>query len=212
MLTTKYVLSQKSNHDRNVNIVHSQDLADNIAFDGFDNQHDEQEQNQTMQSLVTVIETVHSKVPHQSFHQSSPIWPKWSCWIIKYRYQEKIIKNRTLSKIKLQLDYSMNVTESVLKKLKRDLKENQKESVKFICDFSNDMQDDNGFIALLANSVGYKQCQLKQILKDKKLNKRNSKFTSTDFQEIYDFWLDNSINSNESAYNMKCIKKRSFLK
>ena len=106
----------------------------------------------------------------------------------------------------------MNVTESVLKKLERDLKENQKESVKFICDFSNDMQDDNGFIALLANSVGYKQCQLKQILKDKKLNKRNSKFTSTDFQEIYDFWLDNSINSNESAYNMKCIKKRSFLK
>ena len=63
----------------------------------------------------------------------------------------------------------------------------------------------------LVNGVGYKPCRLKQILKDKKPNKRKSKFTSTDFQEIYDFRLDNSINSNESAYNMKRINKRSFL-
>ena len=68
---------------------------------------------------------------------------------------------RTLSKIKLQLDYSVNFTEIVLKKLKTDLKENQKEAVKFICDFFDDMLDDGGLIAWLANGVGYKSCQLK---------------------------------------------------
>ena len=108
------------------------------------------------------------------------------------------------------LDYLMNVTESVLKKLKRDFKENQKEAVKFICDCFDNMLDDDGFIAWLVSGAGYKARRLKQILKDKKPNKRNSKFTSTDFQEIYNFWLDNSINSNESAYNMKHINKRLF--
>ena len=84
----------------------------------------------------------------------------------------------------------MNVTESVLKKLKRDLKENQKEAVKFIYDCFDDMLDDDSFIAWLAKGVGYKPCQLKQILIEKKPNKNNSKLTSTDFQEIYDSWLD----------------------
>ena len=66
-------------------------------------------------------------------------------------------------------------------------------------------------LCMVGKRWGCKPCWLKQILKDKKPNKRNSKFTSTDFQEIYVFWLDNSINSNESAYNMKRINKRSFL-
>ena len=51
------------------------------------------------------------------------------------------------------------------------------------------MLDDDGFI----KGVGYKRCRLKQILTGKKPNKRNRKFTSTDYQEIYDFWLNNSI-------------------
>ena len=105
----------------------------------------------------------------------------------------------------------MNVPENVLKKLKGELNENQKEAVKFICDCFDDMLDDDGLIAWLANGVGYKPCQLKQVLKNKKPNKRKSKFISTDFQEIYNFLLDNSINSNESAYSMNRINKRFFL-
>ena len=101
----------------------------------------------------------------------------------------------------------MIVTESVLKKLKRDLKENQREAVKFISDYFHDMLDDDDFIAWLENGVGQKVCRLKEILKDKKQNNKNSKFKSTDFQEIYSFWLDNSVNSNQSAYNMKPINK-----
>ena len=105
----------------------------------------------------------------------------------------------------------MKVTESILKKLKRDLKENQNEAVKFTFDCFDDMLDDDGLIAWLANGVGYKPRQLKQTLKNKKPNKRNSKFTSTDFQKVYDFWPDNSINSNESAYSMKHIKNHFIL-
>ena len=48
----------------------------------------------------------------------------------------------------------MIVTESVLKKLKRDLKENQREAVKFISDYFDDMLDDDDFIAWLENGVG----------------------------------------------------------
>ena len=56
------VFAWKSNRDRHVNNVHSQDLGDNIAFNEFDNQHDKQEQNQTMPSMVTSIGMVPSKV------------------------------------------------------------------------------------------------------------------------------------------------------
>ena len=118
----------------------------------------------------------------------------------------------TLSKIKQQLDYSMNVTESVLEKLKRDFKDNQKGAVKSILDCFDETLNDDGFIVWLAKSINYKPCRLKQILNENKPNNRKSKFTSANFQEIYDFWLDNCINSNESAYNIKRITKRSFLK
>ena len=104
----------------------------------------------------------------------------------------------TLSKIKQQLDYSMNVTESVLEKLKRDFKDNQKGAVKSILDCFDETLNDDGFIVWLAKSINYKPCRLKQILNENKPNNRKSKFTSANFQEIYDFWLDNCINSNES--------------
>ena len=55
--------AQKSNRGRHVNIVHSQALADGIAFDEFDNQRDKQKQNQTMPSMVNSIKTVPSGVP-----------------------------------------------------------------------------------------------------------------------------------------------------
>ena len=39
----------------------------------------------------------------------------------------------------------------------------------------------------------------------------NKTETAANFQEIYNFWLDNSINSNESVYNIKRIAEHSFL-
>ena len=66
MLTRKYVPSApKFLLRKQIGIVHSQDLADDIAFDEFDNQHNEQEQNQTMSSVVTSIEKVpEEEIPH----------------------------------------------------------------------------------------------------------------------------------------------------
>ena len=101
--------------------------------------------------------------------------------------------------------------ESVLEKLKRDLKDNKKGATKFINDCFGEMLHGKGFIGWLANGTGYKTNQLKQILKENQPNKRNSKFTSTTYQDIYNFWLENCISSNKSTYNMKRISKRDFL-
>ena len=38
-----------------------------------------------------------------------------------------------------------------------------------------------------------------------------SKFTQAQFEEIYNFGLGNSVNSNESVHNLKRITKRLFL-
>ena len=119
---------------------------------------------------------------------------------------------QTLGKIKMQLDYSLTVTENIIKKLEKDLHgKNKKEAVKFIHDFFEDMISDDGFIRWLANGVGYQPARLKQLLKENKTNTRNTKFGQEDFQEIYDFWLQNCFNSNESFYNLAKITKRSFL-
>ena len=79
----------------------------------------------------------------------------------------------TLSKIRQQLDYSMNVTESVLEKLKKDFKDNKKGAVKFILDCFDEMLNDDGFIAWLTISINYKPCRLKQILNENKPNNRS---------------------------------------
>ena len=73
------------------------------------------------------------------------------------------------------------------------------------------MIDDNSFNGWLANGTGYKANCLKQILKENQPNKRNNKFTSTTYQDIYNFLLKNCFNAKESAYNMKRIIKCNFL-
>ena len=103
----------------------------------------------------------------------------------------------------MKLVYSINVGKNV--------RENRREAVKFITDYFEDMLGDDGFLKWFANGNGYKPIRLKQLLMENKPNKRNSKFTPANFQEIYDFWLRNCVNSNESAYNLKRITKRSVL-
>ena len=66
-------------------------------------------------------------------------------------------------------------------------------------------------MALLhANATGFKPHQLKLILENQP-NKRNCEFTQANFQEIYHFWLDNCVNSDESVYSLKRITKYYFL-
>ena len=60
---------------------------------------------------------------------------------------------KTVTKIKMQLGYWINVSESVLEKLKRDLKDNKKGATKFINDCFGEMLDGKGFIGWLANGT-----------------------------------------------------------
>ena len=69
---------------------------------------------------------------------------------------------------------------------------------------------DEGFVKWLGNSLNCKPCRLWQ-LQENKLNRRNSHIPPSAYWEIYDHWLANSINSNESAYNISKITKWSFL-
>ena len=57
----------------------------------------------------------------------------------------------------------------------------------------------------------YKLCCLKELLTENKWNRRNNHMISTEYQNIYNFWLSNSINSNKSICNVCKITKLSFL-
>ena len=82
----------------------------------------------------------------------------------------------------MQLDYSLTGTENIIKKLEKDLRgKNKKEVVKFIHDFFEDVISDVGFIRWLANGAGYQPARLKQLLKENKMNRRNTKFGQEDF-------------------------------
>ena len=74
--------------------------------------------------------------------------------------------------------------------------------------FSSILDDDN-FLKWLVNSVSYIPCLLKNHL-SKKTPK--DKTCIVNLQEIYDFWLLNSIISKDSANSSKCITKMKFLK
>ena len=70
---------------------------------------------------------------------------------------------------------------------------------------------DEGFFKWLAKSLLYKPNRLRSILNENKANLKNSSIPENMYQEIYDFWLANSINSNESMYNIRKMRKRDFL-
>ena len=98
-----------------------------------------------------------------------------------------------------------------MEKLHRDLKLNQKVAVKYIFDCSGSLIDEDDFLKWLAKCLKYKPCRLKQLLYENKSNRRNSHIQPREYQHIYNFWLSNSINSNESMYNICTTTKPSFM-
>ena len=69
--------------------------------------------------------------------------------------------------------------------------------------------DDDFFLNWLANSVGYKLCSLKNLITVKTPISRKNYHVK---QEVYDFWLQNSITSNDSANSTKRVSNINFLK
>ena len=129
--------------------------------------------------------------------------------------ESKVLKHSRLEKAilaikKQQLEYPTKFSGSVVTQLKRKLRANKSEAVKYINECFGSMLDDEGFLKWLGNTLDYKPCRLKQLLQQNKFNKRNSLSPST-YQTICDYWLANSITSNESDYNITKITKMSFL-
>ena len=121
---------------------------------------------------------------------------------------ESIICN--IKKIKSEHHYEKKITKNLILKLKRDLKSKKAEAVEFIKDSFGDMLDDKDFLSWLSKKLEYKPNRLKSLLQDKAHNIRKSLQPKT-YQDVYDFWLQNSINSNDSRSNVVNITKRAFL-
>ena len=141
-------------------------------------------QNETIPSMILAIDTIALKVspslppevpvPNDTNTEEDVLPPNEQMEDLPSRNKEKTSRlEQVLTKIKIQLDYTMNLTERELKKLKMELKDNQKEAVEFITDCFDDIMEDNCFITWLANGSGYKPNRLKQILKKNKPSKRN---------------------------------------
>ena len=72
------------------------------------------------------------------------------------------------------------------------------------------MLDNMDFVDWLSVKLAYKPNQFKSLLSDNVVNKRKSLQPET-YQDIYNFWLNNSINSNDSRSNVVNISKHFFL-
>ena len=70
--------------------------------------------------------------------------------------------------------------------------------------------DDDFFLNWFANSVDYKPYSLKNLITVKTPISRKNYHVK--HQEVYDFWFQNSITSNDSANTTKRVSKINFLK
>jgi len=68
--------------------------------------------------------------------------------------------------------------------------------------------DDQHFLKWLSKEVDHKLYQFKNLISSKRVNNRKSYSVPT--QEIYDFWLQNSITLNDSTNSSKRVSKMSF--
>ena len=116
-----------------------------------------------------------------------------------------------IRKIVTNIDYSDKFNRCIIDSLKTQLKNDKKEAVRYMKMCFDSLLHDEGFLKWLAKTLGYKPYSLKNLLATSKHNKRNSQIPIASHQEIYDFWLRNSITSNDSANNIKKIPKIAFL-
>lgn len=115
-----------------------------------------------------------------------------------------------INKITKSIDYSDKFNICVINHLKKQLKDNKKEAVVYMKECFGLMLDDENFLNWLAKSVGYKPYSLKHLLNAK--TQKNRRSNVINHQEIYEFWIQNSITSNDSANSTKRITKMAFLK
>ena len=154
------VFAQKSNCDRHIIKCHRRSSN---AFD----ESIETFEDETIPSMVfpadpfvtEVVDAIPTAIPEDEEHVAQPNEQSTIQLdenLDTQRKQSRLEKTLNKIKMQMQIDYSMNVAENVLTKLKRDLRENRQEAIKYIFDCFEDMLDDDGFVAWLANATGYK--------------------------------------------------------
>ena len=124
------IFAQKSKNDRHVKSFH-QDSDEGIVLD---NQRDGDTQKETIPSMVLAIDTVTAEVslslppevPVPNMNLEEDVLPPNEQMedLSSLNADKKSRLEQALTKIKFQLGYTMNLTESVVMKLKRDLKYN----------------------------------------------------------------------------------------
>ena len=121
---------------------------------------------------------------------------------------EEIITN--IKKKKSDDYFEKQFSQNLILKLKRGLKSEKTEEVEYIKDCFGEMLDNMDFVSWISNKLGYKPNRMKKLLEEKAYNKQRS-FHPTTYQDIYKFWLSNSINSSDIRYNVVNISKPTFL-
>ena len=123
---------------------------------------------------------------------------------VKSSHLEEIITN--IKKKKSDYYFEKQFTQNQVVKVKRDPKsENTTEAMEYIKDCFGEKLDNMDFLSWISDRLGYKP-----LLEVKASNKQRSSHSTT-YQDIYNFWLSTSINSNNSRCNVISISKRTFL-
>ena len=112
---------------------------------------------------------------------------------------------KVVDKLAKTLDYSITSNQCVINKLRINLKNNKKMVVEYMRSCFNEMLEDESFFNWLSAAVGFKPVRLRNLLSENRPNNRNSKLPPSDYQQIYDFWLQHSIISTDSTNSQKRI-------
>ena len=123
---------------------------------------------------------------------------------------EEIIINIKKKKIIRDEQFEKQFSQNLIFKLKNDLKTNKKATVNYIKDSFGNMLDNMDFLSWLSVRLGYKPNRMKKLLAEKAPNNRKS-LDATVYQEIYNFWLSESINWKDGRTNVVNISKSLFL-
>ena len=115
-----------------------------------------------------------------------------------------------IKKLKYDDAFEKQFTQNVILKIRRDLQTHKKENMKHIKECFGDMLDNMDHVDWLSVKLTYNPNRFKRLLSDNVVNRRKSLQPET-YQDIYSFWLNNSINSNDSRSNVVNISRRFFL-
>lgn len=168
------------------------------------------EEESNSESLMTVTPPRAHEVPESSTTETylrSPVRSQVSFPVFssKVRRLETVIKN-----LNTQLDYTHKLSVCAISHLKNLLENNRREGIIYMDECFGSMLEDESFLKWLAHKLDYRPYLLKKML-----NKKSDGRTETrkiDHQSVYDFWLKNSIISNDSVNSSKRMTKEEFTK